>query len=162
MVDRARIAPGFSAGADPTSDLEAARLPPPRWSPTPAWTARWSGTRCFGPLLAAYPFDSDDEAIDLANDAAVRVRRLRVDRDVYQALRADREIRASCVSVNDRIPIVGEIPRGGMKESGFGKDMSSLSFDEYAVVKHVIYDRRSSPLVFSLLPRCQGERESQK
>ena len=60
---------------------------------------------------------------------------------MYRALRATSEIRAGCVWVNDHIPIISEMPHGGMKQSGFGKDMSSYSFDEYTVVKHVMYDR---------------------
>ena len=61
-------------------------------------------------------------------------------RDVYRALRATREIRAGCVWVNDHIPIISEMPHGGMKESGFGKDMSTYSFEDYTVVKHVMFD----------------------
>ena len=50
------------------------------------------------------------------------------------------EIRAGCVWVNDHIPIISEMPHGGYKQSGFGKDMSTYSFEEYTHVKHVMYD----------------------
>ena len=92
-------------------------------------------------MLAAYAFDSDDEAIELANDTPYGLAASAWTRDVYRSLRATSEIRAGCVWVNDHIPIISEMPHGGMKESGFGKDMSSYSFDEYTVVKHVMYDR---------------------
>jgi betaine-aldehyde dehydrogenase len=57
---------------------------------------------------------------------------------VYRAGRATREIKAGCVWINDHIPIISEMPHGGYKASGFGKDMSTYSFDEYTQVKHVM------------------------
>ena len=59
---------------------------------------------------------------------------------MFRSLRATREIRAGCVWVNDHIPIISEMPHGGYKASGFGKDMSPYSFEEYTQVKHVMYD----------------------
>ena len=71
---------------------------------------------------------------------AVRPGRLGVDPGRLRPLRATREISAGCVWVNDHIPIISEMPHGGYKASGFGKDMSAYSFDEYTHVKHVMYD----------------------
>ena len=59
---------------------------------------------------------------------------------MYRAQRASREIHAGCVWINDHIPIVSEMPHGGMKSSGYGKDMSTYSFEEYTQVKHVMAD----------------------
>ena len=54
--------------------------------------------------------------------------------------RASREIRAGCVWINDHIPIISEMPHGGVGASGFGKDMSDYSFEEYLTIKHVMSD----------------------
>ncbi|MFF3321081.1 gamma-aminobutyraldehyde dehydrogenase [Streptomyces sp. NPDC002889] len=94
----------------------------------------------FGPVLVVLPFDTDDEGIALANDTPYGLAASAWSRDVYRAGRATREIKAGCVWVNDHIPIISEMPHGGYKSSGFGKDMSSYSFEEYTQVKHVMYD----------------------
>ncbi|MEV7271037.1 gamma-aminobutyraldehyde dehydrogenase [Streptomyces bacillaris] len=94
----------------------------------------------FGPVLVALPFDTDDEGIALANDTPYGLAASAWTRDLYRANRATREIQAGCVWVNDHIPILSEMPHGGYKASGFGKDMSAYSFEEYTQVKHVMYD----------------------
>ncbi len=94
----------------------------------------------FGPVLVVLPFDSDDDGIALANDTVYGLAASAWTTDVFRALRAQREIRAGCVWINDHIPIVSEMPHGGYKQSGFGKDMSTYSFDEYTQVKHVSLD----------------------
>ncbi|MET7346947.1 gamma-aminobutyraldehyde dehydrogenase [Streptomyces mirabilis] len=94
----------------------------------------------FGPVLVVLPFDSDDEGIRLANDTPYGLAASAWSRDVYRANRATREIKAGCVWVNDHIPIISEMPHGGYKASGFGKDMSAYSFEEYTQIKHVMFD----------------------
>ncbi|MEV6311439.1 gamma-aminobutyraldehyde dehydrogenase [Streptomyces sp. NPDC051840] len=94
----------------------------------------------FGPVLVVLPFDTDDEGIALANDTPYGLAASAWSRDLYRANRATREIAAGCVWINDHIPIISEMPHGGYKASGFGKDMSSYSFEEYTQVKHVMYD----------------------
>ncbi|SHM33787.1 gamma-aminobutyraldehyde dehydrogenase [Cryptosporangium aurantiacum] len=105
----------------------------------------------FGPVLVALPFGSGaahqggndpdlDEAIALANDTPFGLAASVWTRDVHRAMHATRAIRSGCVWVNDHIPIISEMPHGGVKASGFGKDMSSYSFEEYTAVKHVMYD----------------------
>ncbi|SDU94784.1 betaine-aldehyde dehydrogenase [Microlunatus sagamiharensis] len=113
-------APTLVTGADPQSEVVRDEI--------------------FGPVLVVLPFDTDDEAITLANDTPYGLAASAWTRDLYRGLRATREIRAGCVWVNDHIPIISEMPHGGMKESGFGKDMSTYSFEDYTVVKHVMFD----------------------
>jgi betaine-aldehyde dehydrogenase len=94
----------------------------------------------FGPVLVALPFDSDDEGIALANDTRYGLAASAWTRDLLRAQRAQRELDAGCVWINDHIPIVSDMPHGGVKGSGFGKDMSQYSFDEYTRIKHVAVD----------------------
>ncbi|MFI7010619.1 gamma-aminobutyraldehyde dehydrogenase [Streptomyces sp. NPDC050145] len=94
----------------------------------------------FGPVLVVLPFDTDEEGIRLANDTPYGLAASAWSTNVYRANRATREIKAGCVWVNDHIPILSEMPHGGYKASGFGKDMSAYSFEEYTQIKHVMFD----------------------
>jgi betaine-aldehyde dehydrogenase len=94
----------------------------------------------FGPVLVVLPVDSDDEALAEANDSPYGLAASAWTTSHLRAQRAMREIQAGCVWVNDHIPIISEMPHGGFKSSGFGKDMSTYSFEEYTQVKHVMTD----------------------
>lgn len=80
-------------------------------------------------MLVARPFTDDDDAIRQANDTQYGLAASAWTRDVYRAQRASREIHAGCVWINDHIPIISEMPHGGVGASGFGKDMSDYSFE---------------------------------
>ena len=141
MVDRSRsYARVVTGGTIPGGELAAGSYYAPTLIADAGKTSEVVRDEIFGPVLTAMPFDSDEEAITLANDTPYGLAASAWTRDVYRALMATREIRAGCVWVNDHIPIISEMPHGGMKESGFGKDMSTYSFDDYTVVKHVMYD----------------------
>ncbi len=94
----------------------------------------------FGPVLTVRSFTDDDDALRQANDTAYGLAASAWTRDVYRAQRASREIHSGCVWINDHIPIVSEMPHGGVGASGFGKDMSDYSFEEYLTIKHVMSD----------------------
>lgn len=142
MVDRA-VAAGATAavgGRVGTGDLAAGYF----YHPTLLLDARQDSEivqeEVFGPVLAALPFETDAEAIALANDTRYGLAASAWTTDVVRAHRASREIHAGTVWINDHIPIVSEMPHGGYKQSGFGKDMSAYSFEEYTQLKHVSMD----------------------
>jgi betaine-aldehyde dehydrogenase len=94
----------------------------------------------FGPVLTVRRHDGDDDALRQANDTDYGLAASAWTRDIYRAQRASREIKAGCVWINDHIPIISEMPHGGLGASGFGKDMSDYSFEEYLTIKHVMSD----------------------
>ena len=141
LVDRSRAyARVVTGGTIPGGELVRGSYYAPTLVADAGLTSEVVRDEIFGPVLVVLPFDTDDEAITLANDTPYGLAASAWTRDVYRALRATREIRAGCVWVNDHIPIISEMPHGGMKESGFGKDMSTYSFEDYTVVKHVMFD----------------------
>ncbi|MGL5911696.1 MAG: aminobutyraldehyde dehydrogenase, partial [Phycicoccus sp.] len=142
MVDRARGYAKVVTGGRVPDDGALARgcyYEPTLVADVPLDSELWRD-EVFGPVLAVVPFDTDDEAIRLANDTEFGLAASAWTRDTYRAGRASRDIRAGCVWVNDHIPIISEMPHGGYRGSGFGKDMSAYSFDEYTNIKHVMHD----------------------
>ncbi|MFI1413956.1 gamma-aminobutyraldehyde dehydrogenase [Streptomyces sp. NPDC020707] len=140
FVDRARSYARVVTGGEIPKGLEHGAYYRPTLIADAAQDSEIVQSEIFGPVLVVVPFDSDDEGIRLANDTPYGLAASAWSRDVYRANRATREIRAGCVWVNDHIPIISEMPHGGYKASGFGKDMSSYSFEEYTQIKHVMFD----------------------
>ncbi|GAA1516770.1 gamma-aminobutyraldehyde dehydrogenase [Streptomyces albidochromogenes] len=141
FVERARAYARVVAGGEaPGGDLAKGAYYRPTLVADAPQDSEIVQAEIFGPVLVVLPFDSDDEGIALANDTPYGLAASAWTRDVFRANRATREIKAGCVWVNDHIPIISEMPHGGYKASGFGKDMSAYSFEEYTQVKHVMYD----------------------
>ncbi|MET9565581.1 gamma-aminobutyraldehyde dehydrogenase [Streptomyces tauricus] len=140
FVDRARSYARVVTGGEIPKGLEHGAYYRPTLVADAAQDSEIVQSEIFGPVLVVIPFDSDDEGIRLANDTPYGLAASAWSRDVYRANRATREIKAGCVWVNDHIPIISEMPHGGYKASGFGKDMSAYSFEEYTQIKHVMFD----------------------
>ncbi len=147
LVDRAVTggAKVVRGGAIPGRDLTRGFYYEPTVIVDAAQDSEVVQTEIFGPVLVVLPFDTDDEGIALANDTPYGLAASAWSTNVYRAQRATRDIAAGCVWVNDHIPIISEMPHGGYKQSGYGKDMSAYSLDEYTNVKHVMFDITGSP-----------------
>ena len=92
----------------------------------------------FGPVITVTRFGSDDEALAWANDVDYGLSASVWTTNVNRALNAARKLRFGTVWINDHLPLVSEMPHGGYKQSGYGKDMSMYAIDDYTQVKHVM------------------------
>jgi betaine-aldehyde dehydrogenase len=92
----------------------------------------------FGPVITVQQFSAEDEALRWANDVEYGLAASVFTTDHARAMRMSRRLDFGCVWINTHIPIVAEMPHGGFKHSGYGKDLSMYGLEDYTRVKHVM------------------------
>lgn len=92
----------------------------------------------FGPVVTVQTFKDDDEALRNANDVKYALASSVWTNDHSRAMRFSRDLNFGCVWINNHGPLAAEMPHGGYKHSGYGKDLSMYGFEDYTRIKHVM------------------------
>ena len=95
-------------------------------------------TEIFGPVITVQAFDTEDEAVALANGVPYALASSVWTRDLGTGMRMSKRLDFGCVWINTHIPLVAEMPHGGFKHSGYGKDLSMYGLEDYTRIKHVM------------------------
>jgi len=94
----------------------------------------------FGPVLSMLPFKDTDDVIERANDIAYGLAASVWTKDINKAMNVTNQLRCGEVWINDHLPLASELPHGGFKQSGFGKDLSVYALHEYTEIRHIYID----------------------
>jgi len=136
MVDRAR------AGAEIVTGGHRPDRPGAYYEPTviagPDQRSEIVQDEVFGPVVSVQRFSDEDQAIAWANDVRFGLAASVWTSDIAKGMRVAKAIQFGTVWINDHFTLVSEMPHGGFKESGYGKDQSQYAIEDYTVVKHVM------------------------
>jgi betaine-aldehyde dehydrogenase len=92
----------------------------------------------FGPVITVQRFSAEEEALAWANGVPYGLASSVWTKDFARAMRMSKRLNFGCVWINTHIPLVAEMPHGGFRHSGYGKDLSMYGFEDYTRVKHVM------------------------
>ncbi|MCF2129495.1 gamma-aminobutyraldehyde dehydrogenase [Strepomyces sp. STD 3.1] len=92
----------------------------------------------FGPVITVQSFRDEEQALQYANGVEFALASSVWTKDHARAMRMSKSLDFGCVWINTHIPLVAEMPHGGFKKSGYGKDLSAYGFDDYTRIKHVM------------------------